>query len=214
MREPSLLTFDIFGTVVDWRRGLMEMGHAQGARIGEREFDAIIDAQARLEAGPYRSYAEIVADSLVQVVRMPRKRALAIGARAGLWPLFPDAADGLRMLMRRVPCVAMTNSDPVHGRQVQDQLGFRLSGWICAEDVRCYKPDARFWMAVGARLGVAPGPEWWHVSAYADYDHVTAARLGMTTVFVDRPHARWGPSTHRATDLRALAARIESTSGP
>jgi FMN phosphatase YigB (HAD superfamily) len=110
--------------------------------------------------------------------------------------------------MRAAPCVAMTNSDQEHGRQVEDQLGFRLSGWICAEDVRCYKPAAEFWTAVSARRSVPFGPSWWHVSAYADYDLATASRFGLTTVFVDRPHSIWGPSTLVATDLRALATSL------
>lgn len=207
--KPSLLTFDIFGTVVDWRRGITEDARAHGIEIGEREFQAVIDYQARAELLAYRPYAEILAESLVKVLRMDRKASRAIAANAGRWPLFPDSADGLRTLMRAAPCVAMTNSDQGHGRQVEDQLGFRLSGWICAEDVRCYKPAPAFWMAVVARRNVPFGPTWWHVSAYADYDLATAGHFGLTTVFVGRPHALWGPSTLATTDLRALATSLE-----
>lgn len=206
--KPALMTFDIFGTVVDWRRGLTEATAAHGVEIGDREFQAVIDYQASAESQAFRPYGDILAESLVQVLRMDRKSSRAVASDAGQWPLFPDSADGLRTLMRRVPCVAMTNSDQEHGRQVQDQLGFRLSGWICAEDVRCYKPAQEFWLAVAARRGVPFGPDWWHVSAYADYDLATASRLGLTTVFVDRPHAVWGPSTLAAVDLRALATSL------
>ncbi len=205
---PTLLTFDIFGTVLDWRRGLAEAAEAQGVRLGDREFDAVIDYQALAEAGAYRPYSDILAESLARVLRMERRAARAIAAEAGRWPLFPDSATGLRMLMRIAPCVAMTNSDQDHGRQVQDQLGFRLSGWICAEDVRCYKPAAEFWTAVSARRDQPFGPSWWHVSAYADYDHTTAGRLGLTTVFVGREHSRWGPSAITVTDLGALATSL------
>jgi 2-haloalkanoic acid dehalogenase type II len=210
---PSLLTFDIFGTVLDWRRGLVEAAAARGARVGDREFDAVIDFQARLEAEAYRPYVDILAESLVSVLRLERRAARTIAAEAGRWPLFPDAADGLRRLMRVAPCVAMTNSDQAHGRQIQEQLGFRLSGWICAEDVRCYKPAPEFWTAVAARRSQPLDAGWWHVSAYADYDHATAARLGLTTVFIERPHSRWGPSTVTAADLMALATSLGGGSG-
>jgi len=205
MDRPSLLTFDVFGTVLDWRQGLVDAAAAQGIDVDDRRFQAVIDHQARAESGPYRSYAEIAAESLVQVLRMPKKIARTIAEEAGAWPLFPDAADGLRALMRIAPCVAMTNSDQSHGKQVQDQLGFRLNGWICAEDVRCYKPAPEFWTAVPSRRGVPFGRSWWHVSAYADYDMATAGRLGLTTVFIERDHNVWGPSTMTAPDLRALA---------
>ena len=90
----------------------------------------------------------------------------------------------------------------------QNQLGFRLNGWICAEDVRCYKPAPEFWTAVSSRRGVPFGRSWWHVSAYADYDMATAGRLGLTTVFIERNHNVWGPSTMTAPDLRALATML------
>ena len=208
MDRPSLLTFDVFGTVLDWRQGLVDAAAAQGIDVDDRRFQAVIDHQARAESGPYRSYAEIAAESLVQVLRMPKKIARTIAEEAGAWPLFPDAAYGLRALMRIAPCVAMTNSDQSHGKQVQDQLGFRLNGWICAEDVRCYKPAPEFWTAVSSRRGVPFGKSWWHVSAYADYDMATAGRLGLTTVFIERDHNVWGPSTMTAPDLRALATML------
>ena len=208
MDRPSLMTFDIFGTVLDWRQGLVDAAAAHGIDIDDKRFQAVIDHQARAESGPYRSYAEIAADSLIQVLRMPKKAARTIAEEAGGWPLFPDAADGLRALMRIAPCVAMTNSDQSHGKQVQDQLGFRLNGWICAEDVRCYKPAPEFWTAVSSRRGVPFGSSWWHISAYADYDMATAGRLGLTTVFIERDHNVWGPSSLTAPDLRALAVML------
>jgi 2-haloalkanoic acid dehalogenase type II len=208
MDRPSLLTFDVFGTVLDWRQGLVDAAAAHGIEVDDRRFQAVIDHQARAESGPYRSYAVIAAESLVQVLRMPKKIARTIAEEAGAWPLFPDAADGLRALMRIAPCVAMTNSDQSHGKQVQDQLGFRLNGWICAEDVRCYKPAPEFWTAVSSRRGVPFGKSWWHVSAYADYDMATAGRLGLTTVFIERDHNVWGPSAMTAPDLRALATML------
>jgi 2-haloalkanoic acid dehalogenase type II len=210
---PALLTFDIFGTVLDWRRGLGEAAASHGARVDDPEFDAIIDFQSRAEAGRYRPYADILAESLVHVLRMGRRAAEAIAAEAGRWPLFPDAADGLRRLMRFAFCVAMTNSDQEHGRQIQDQLGFRLHGWICAEDVRCYKPAPEFWTAVSARRSQPLDASWWHVSAYADYDLATASRLGLTTVFIAREHSRWGPSAVTAADLGALATSLGGGSG-
>lgn len=212
MPGPTLFTIDIFGTVLDWRRGLVEAAEAHGAHVGVREFDAVIDYQARVESGTYRPYADILAESLNKVLRIEKRAARAIAAEAGRWPLFPDSADALRRLMRIAPCVAMTNSDQEHGRQVQEQLGFRLSGWICAEDVRCYKPAPEFWTAVSGRRDHPFGGGWWHVSAYADYDLSAASRLGLTTVYVPREHARWGPSTHTAINLAALATLLEGDS--
>jgi 2-haloalkanoic acid dehalogenase type II len=202
---PRLLTFDVFGTILDWRRGLSEATAAAGRPLAPGEFDRVVDHQAALEQEPpFRTYREITARSLVDVLGLGPAAADAIGAAVGSWPPYPDAPEALRRLLARWPCVAMTNSDRTHGEAVQAGLGLRFSAWYSAEEVRCYKPDPRFWREVGARLGVPAGPSWWHVSAYADYDGEVAASLGLTTVLVDRPHARPGPATHRVADLAGL----------
>jgi 2-haloalkanoic acid dehalogenase type II len=203
---PTLLTFDVFGTIVDWRRGLAEALAPAGIALDDALFDRIVDAQGALEARPpFRRYREIVAESLRAVCGLEAGRADAIGAAVGAWPAYPDSAAALRRLLSRAPCAAISNSDRDHGEAAQAGLGLRLSAWLCAEELRCYKPDPRCWREAAARLGIAPGPRWWHVSAYADYDLGVAGELGLTTVFVARPHARVGPATLSVRDLAGLA---------
>jgi 2-haloacid dehalogenase len=207
--RPRLFTFDVFGTIVDWRSGLRE---ALGRRLlSDADFDRLIDVQGSLEQGPFRRYAGLVAESLLEVLRVPREEAERIGAGAGNWPLFPDSKAALERLRRIAPCAATTNSDRAHGEDVQGALGYRLDGWICAEDVRAYKPDRRVWEMAAERMQMPYGSEWWHVSAYADYDLRTAGELGLTRVFVRRPHSRPGESDHAVPDLSALADLAEKS---
>ncbi len=210
MERPRLLTYDIFGTVLDWRRGLREALARYGITLRDEAFDRVVDAQSLAEQGRYRSYEAITAASLVQELGLPLTAARAIGASLGAWPLYDDARSGLKRLLRFAPCVATTNSDRAHGEQVQGGLGFRLSAWISAEDARCYKPAAGVWTYASRRLGVPFGRHWWHVSAYADYDLERARSLGLTCVYVARPHARLGPADLTVRDLHDLARRIEA----
>jgi 2-haloacid dehalogenase len=198
----ALLTFDIFGTVLDWRRGL--------GRLTDAQFDRAVDRQGELEKGRWRSYTEIVAQSLLDVASIDAVTAARLAAEAGTWPLFPDSAQALRELRKIAPCAAITNSDRVHGEQVQAQLGFRLDGWICAEEVHAYKPDAKMWKAASDKLGVPFSRDWWHVSAYADYDHGAARALGLTCVHVKRSHSRPVPANLIVDDLAELAEEVRS----
>ncbi len=211
---PQLCTFDFFGTVVDWKRGLTEDLARAGVTLDEANFEAIIDCQAEDEQRAYDSYAAITARSLMIVLGLAQETATAIGTNVGRWPLFPDARDALAALQRIVPCAATTNSDRAHRVQIEAQLGFALTHWVCAEDVRAYKPDPRVIRAAGERAGIAPGKAWWHVSAYADYDLETARALGLTTVFVARPHSRSPVAGHEpditVRDLAELARRATS----
>ena len=210
---PDLVTFDVFGTILDWRTGLTaDVARAGGPVLDDALFDAVIDAQARDEQAAFRPYAEITARSLVSVLGLDPAAARAIGEGAGRWPLYPEAAAALARLRAVVPCAATTNSDRAHRAQVEQQLGFGLTHWICAEEVGAYKPDPRIWHAAGERAGIRPGPAWWHVSAYADYDLATARALGLTCVYVARPHARAGTPDLidlEVADLAGLAAHPE-----
>jgi 2-haloalkanoic acid dehalogenase type II len=209
--RPLLFTFDIFGTVVDWRRGLRGALARHGVGLSDDQFDRVIDAQAGEESGPFRTYASIVAQSLVAELGLAPRDAERIGAEVGTWPLYPDAARGLARLQALAPCVAITNSDRAHGAQVQAQLGYRLAGWICAEDSGVYKPSVAFWRFAAEQRGVSFGPHWWHVSAYADYDLIPARALGLTCVYVERPHARPGSADVTVSDLNQLASWIGTT---
>ena len=212
IRSAALITFDIFGTVLDWRRGLEAACAAAARPLLEGEFDRIVDAQGVLEQAAYQGYASITRRSLVEAVGLDPAQAGAIAEGIGSWPFYADAPV-LRDLMTVAPCAAMTNSDRNHGEELQARLGFRLSDWLCAENTRLYKPDPAFWRQMGRRRGIELGPAWWHVSAYADYDLKVANGLGLTTVFVERPHARPGEATHAVRGLRGLLELL-SQAGP
>ena len=200
---PVLTTFDIFGTVLDWRAGLEQCCRFAGRPILEGEFDRIVDAQASLEQGSYADYASITCRSLIDVIGLAESKAVKIATGVGHWPLYEDAPL-LRALMRMSPCAAMTNSDRAHGEDVQAQLGFRLHDWLCSEDTRVYKPNPDFWRQMSVRSKMRYDRHWWHVSAYADYDLHVANDLGLTTVLVRRPHARSGKATYEVDDLHGL----------
>jgi putative hydrolase of the HAD superfamily len=218
LRRPALLTFDIFGTVVDWRRGLVDACVEVGGVARERaaaSFDAMVDAQGRLEqAKPGRRYRTIVAEAASVVLGIDAPLADAVAATVGRWPPYPDSTAALARLARVAPLVALTNSDSDQGAEVRAALGGEEKvpwhRWLCAEETGIYKPDPRAWEACRAATNVAEGDAWWHVSAYADYDLDEARRRGLTTVYVERPHRRPGPATHVVKDLAALADLLEA----
>jgi 2-haloacid dehalogenase len=210
MTTPEFITFDIFGTVLDWRSGLEAACAAAGRPLRPGEFDRIVDLQSELEHREFLTYADITRRSLEGAIGLPAREATAIGAGVGRWPLYADSQEALRALVKISRCAAMTNSDREHGEQVRQQLGFGLHDWLCAEDARVYKPDVEFWRIMARRQRVEMGPRWWHVSAYADYDLAAANSLGLTTVFVKRPHARPGAATHSVEDLKAFAEMLRT----
>lgn len=207
-QKPLLITFDIFGTVLDWRTGMQVAVSEAGLSLSDRQFDQVVDRQAKLEQERFLPYSEITALSLIEVLGMPQDKARSIGNEVGLWPLYPDSRVALSHLMRLTECGATTNSDLAHGEQVQRQLGFKLTHWLCAEDIKAYKPSRKMWEEMSRKTGMGFNKSWWHVSAYADYDIEMARELGLTTVFIDRPHSRKAPADYQLPNLLALSSLL------
>ncbi len=79
---------------------------------------------------------------------------------------------------------------------------------LCSEKTRRYKAGPEIWQDMGRLRGIRPEPDWWHVSAYADYNLRVDNDLGLTTVFVDRSHSRPGTASHTVQYLTELLALL------
>jgi 2-haloalkanoic acid dehalogenase type II len=207
--KPTLFTFDILGTVLDWRTGLQQAVSSKGYAFRPDDFDRIIDFQGLEERKAYKPYVEIKALSIIEILGMRPEDAREIAMNCGKWPLFRDSKEGMKALMSIAPCAAISNSDFIHADQVQSTLG-KLSNWVCAEETKTYKPSVKAWEYTSKKLNTPFSRNWWHVSAYADYDLEVARDLGLTCIFVNREHSRKGFAHHQVEDLKALADLVRA----
>src|SRR5690242_15811802 len=99
------LTFDCYGTLIDWERGILDaLARAGASEDPEALLEAYAKAEAQLEAGPYKTYREVVARCYVALAEeLPlREGGMDEFADAvGDWPAFPDSAQALRQLEER-----------------------------------------------------------------------------------------------------------------
>ena len=93
--RPHLITFDIFGTVLDWRIGLANSCLAAGRPLDDSDFARVVDWQAELERGQFQNYATITSRSLVDVLGLEGPRPLPSVPRsvAGLSTTMPKCSD-------------------------------------------------------------------------------------------------------------------------
>jgi len=218
------LTFDCYGTMIDWETGILAGLRANLAAHGVRPSDDELlehhaRAEASAEAGPYRRYREILAGCLGEVssqygVSTDDSAAAAFGGSVGDWPAFPDATDALRRLKSRFRLGVITNCDDDLFAASNARLGIEFDWVITAQSVGSYKPDPRNFEAAFERMDV-PRERILHVAQSLFHDHVTAKALGLATVWIDRRPARPGfGATPPATvtpdatfpDLASLAA--------
>jgi 2-haloacid dehalogenase len=213
----DVLTFDCYGTLIDWEAGLLAAmrpplaAHHLGVNLPD---DAILEAFARheseIESGPYRRYRDVLGQVLKAMLghlgQTPTEEEVAaFGGSVADWPAFPDAADALARLHERFKLGVITNCDDDLFAASEARLGTKFDWVVTAEQARRYKPNPRGFELMFERVGLPPA-RILHVAQSLFHDHVTAKRLGLSTVWVDRRGDRPGsgatPPAEATPDLR------------
>ena len=197
----DVLTFDCYGTLIDWETGLVTaFAPVLAAHAVRADAEDLLARYARheaaAEAGPYRTYREVVALGLDGVAEelgftpTAEERA-AFGAAVADWPAFPDSADALARLATRFRLGVITNCDDDLFAAAAEKLGVAFDPLVTAQQARAYKPAEPPFALAFERLDL-PRDRILHVAQSLFHDHVTAKRLGLTTVWIDRRGGRGG----------------------
>ena len=213
LADVDLVTFDCFGTLVDWAKGLTTLG-VEAARMPQFLAESIRLQRPSHRDAPFSSYRDVLT-KVGHVLRPELDAArLSSWARAfGELPFFDDTVAALRLLGGVADLGVISNCDVVHQLDVERRLGRPWDLCITAEELGAYKPTDRAWDAAIARV-IARGYEldhWIHVSAFDDYDLLPAGARGVRTAYVPRPgDSEPAPDAVdlRFSDLHELARTI------
>ena len=115
----------------------------------------------------------------------------AFADSVGDWPAFPDSSAALARLHERFRLGVITNCDDDLFARSAARLGIDFDWVVTAQQVGRYKPDERNFELAFERIGL-PRERILHVAQSLYHDHVTAKRLGLSTVWIDRRHGRPG----------------------
>ncbi|MCG6988509.1 MAG: haloacid dehalogenase type II [Gemmatimonadetes bacterium] len=220
------LTFDCYGTLVDWERGILEalspVLAAHGADAGGAE--AALERFARLESGiqvgRFRSYRSVLEEVMrafgAELGFRPSPGEVgAFAASVPSWPPFADTVPALRALARRYRLAVVSNVDDDLFAGTARRLEVTFSAVVTAQQLRSYKPARAHFDEVLRRLDL-PRERVLHVAQSLFHDIGPATALGFRCVWVNRRAGRSGSgATSPATavpdlevpDLATLVAR-------
>jgi 2-haloacid dehalogenase len=208
------MTFDVFGTVVDWRRSLIEELRAFGSAKGiVGNWDAFVD-QWKTCYKPGMDAVRAGKLPWTNVEGIYRRKLDALLAEYGLHGLseaekvhlnrawhrcspWPDVAAGLTRLKRKYVLSTLSNGDVACLINMARHGGLQWDCVLCAEIFRHYKPDPEVYRGAIELLALQPH-EIMMVAAH-NYDLKAARYHGMRTVFVPRPR-EYGPG--QISDLK------------
>ena len=244
LTDFSALSFDCYGTLIDWEAGLSAVLTPWAASRGlDLDSEELLSAYARHETRaeaeyPREPYPAILARSLRGLAgefgaQATDDDATRLARSVPDWPAFGDSRDALNALGKRYQLIILSNVDRESFAASNRRLGVRFASVLTAEDIGSYKPSPRNFAALLAearRLGVGEG-RLLHVAQSLFHDHVPAKEAGLPTAWINRRGESrfpgsgrgWGatppPSASVTPDwvfpsLRALAGAVAAESGP
>ena len=216
LRDFDALSFDCYGTLIDWETGIAGVLAPWARRNGlDLSDEALLTAysahEARAEAAhPTDLYPAILARSLRDLGRelgaeVTDEDARRLGASVPDWPVFPDSPAALQVLSERYQLIILSNVDRNSFAASNRRLAVTFTSILTAEDIGSYKPSPRNFEALlseAGRLGI-DRKRLLHVAQSLFHDHVPAQRFGLPTVWINRRHDRpgWGATPRPAAGV-------------
>ena len=218
------ITFDCFGTLIDWNRGISEiLGRWAAAHdvaaSGDKLTTAFAVAQRRHQAAkPFKSYRTVLHDAFLDLagdhgVDAPHDDAAAFAASVPDWPAFDDTVAGLRSLKEGAVLGVMSNVDNESFERVHaERLDGQIDIIVTADDVAAYKPDLSLFHKMACELEARGIDQrnWLHVAQSQFHDIAPCRKLGLACVWLDRVGDRPERGMTMATDELEPDLRVDT----
>jgi 2-haloacid dehalogenase/putative hydrolase of the HAD superfamily len=215
-RPYDVITFDCYGTLIDWEAGIAHAFTSAAARAGihldpAAVLDAYLTIERVVEGERYRTYRDILVETARRVAvplgwPLDAADARFLPESLGDWPPFRDTNPALQRLAGagyRLGILSNVDDDLLAATRTRLAVPFEVI--VTAQQVRSYKPAPEHWHEARRRIGDA---RWLH-AAQSDYHDVTAARrLGIPVAWINRhgqPVGSAGPPDRTFPNLTGLA---------
>jgi 2-haloacid dehalogenase len=210
LTDFSTLTFDCYGTLIDWESGIWNAlaPLARKAKLGR---EAALEAFSLVETDQERATPSLKYSSLLKTVHAHLANDWGVDAKAEDheifghavpdWPAFADSAAALKYLKKHYKLVILSNVDRKSFAASNKKLGVTFDAIYTAEDIGSYKPDARNFdyllKHLKRDLGVSKD-EILHTAQSLHHDHVPATKAGLARCWIDRRFGKDGSGATKA----------------
>lgn len=221
LADYRLLSFDVFGTLVDWECGILE---AFQPMLHEHKKDQIFSNEHflktfhRLEREQQTISPDMLYSDLLSHIHPQLTSALGLGTpttqqskefgnSVGRWPAFADTVNALERLSKHYKLLVLSNVDreSFSATNSGPLEGVQFDSVITAQDVKSYKPDLRNFEYMVKHVKSQFGIDKEQVLQTAQsqvHDHQPASQVGIKSVWIVRPGATMGNTAEPTYDWR------------
>ena len=215
-RQYDIITFDCYGTLIDWESGIAEAflqaARADGVTLRREEVLRAYELiEPIVEREHFRPYKDVLTDAAARVAHalgwpLDFERGTFLVSSLAMWKPFPDtnaALERLRGAGYKLGILSNVDDDLLTATRRRFTVDFDLI--ITAQQVRSYKPAPGHWLAARQRIG---SDRWLHAAQSNFHDIVPANALGIPTAWVNRRNdapLSGGTPMYEVRDMAGLA---------
>src|SRR5579884_1196520 len=193
-KDITFVTFDVYGTLIDWETGAYDAFSREAARDGFTiERDQLIplfhEVQQRIQAGSYELYAEVLRRTAVEIAKelgwpLEPSRSGFLPDSVQRWPPFKESNSVLQKIAKKYKVGLISNIDDKLLGQTRRHIPLDFDLVVTAQQVRSYKPDPAHFNECERRIGGKKG--WVHVAEGYYYDVEPCLKRKVPVVWVNR----------------------------
>jgi 2-haloacid dehalogenase/putative hydrolase of the HAD superfamily len=172
-KQISFVTFDVYGTLIDWETGAYEAFNREAERDGFTiDRDELIplfhEIQQKIQAGSYELYAEVLRRTAVEISRrmgwpLEPSRSGFLPDSVQRWPPFKETNPVLQKIAKKYKVGLISNIDDKLLGQTRRHIPLDFDLVVTAQQVRSYKPDPAHFIECERRIGGKKG--WVHIAS-------------------------------------------------
>jgi 2-haloalkanoic acid dehalogenase type II len=221
MRNYDVITFDCYGTLIDWESGIggwfEENAAADRIALGRAEaLAAYAEIEPAVEAETFQAYRDVLTETVLRVAKRfgwtpAPERARGLAESLPGWKPFPDTNPALEKLAsagHRLGILSNVDDDLLAGTLRHFPVRFDLL--ITAQQVRSYKPAPGHFETARRSIGDS---RWLHAAQSRFHDVVPCRALGIPVAWVNRKAEPARTEARPDLEVRTLAALADALEG-
>ena len=193
-KDIQWVTFDVYGTLIDWEKGVSEAFQKEADRDGftldHGELIPLFHEISReIEGGSYELYAEVLRRTAVEIAKrlgwpLEPSRSNFLPNSVERWPAFRETNPALKKFVKKFQTGLISNIDDKLLGQTRRHIPHDYELVVTAQQVRSYKPDPAHFKEFARRIGGKKG--WVHVAGSYYHDVEPCLKEKIPVVWINR----------------------------
>ncbi len=193
-KKIEWVTFDVYGTLIDWESGILAAFEKEASRDGfnfdrEEVIRLFHEISREVEGGSYELYAEVLRQSAVRIAKeidwpLEPSRSGFLPDSVHRWAPFKETNAQLKKFTSKFSTGLISNIDDKLLGQTRRHIPQDFDLVVTAQQVRSYKPDPAHFNEFARRVGSKKG--WVHIGCSIHHDIEPCLKLKVPVLWVNR----------------------------